>query len=82
VVSRCRNSVSVAIDLASKTVIEQLGLGVAERLSATVAEGLFVGVRVARLGLVAMQYCRPIPFTAEELPQLRHLLSEVVRSGR
>jgi uncharacterized membrane protein YcjF (UPF0283 family) len=36
---------------------------------------------VARLGLVAMQYCRPIPFTSEELPQLRHLLSELMRPG-
>jgi len=72
-------SAGAAIDLASKAAIEQLGLGVAERVSATVAEGLFVGVRVARLGLVAMQHCRPIPFAAEELPQLRHLLSELAR---
>jgi uncharacterized membrane protein YcjF (UPF0283 family) len=50
-------------------------------VSATVAEGLFVGVRVARLGLVAMQHCRPIPFVSEELPQLRHLLSEVLKPG-
>lgn len=72
-------STGAAFELAGHGIAEQLGLGVAERFGANLAEGLFVGLRVARLGLIAMRHCRPIPFAEDETPRLRDLLGELLR---
>jgi putative membrane protein len=35
------------------------------------------GVLAARLGLSAMQLCRPLPFAKDELPSLKQLRKEL-----
>jgi putative membrane protein len=57
-----------AIDLAGATLTQQIGGAVAERIATSAAESLYAGQRMARLGLVTMGLCRPIPFERSEVP--------------
>jgi putative membrane protein len=56
------------IDLAGATLTQQIGGAVAERIATSAAESLYAGQRMARLGLVTMGLCRPIPFERSEVP--------------
>lgn len=57
-----------AIDLATATVTQHLAGAVAERVAANAAESVYATQRMARLGLVTMELCRPIPFRPQEIP--------------
>lgn len=51
-------------------IIQQvLGLGLAARLSAKLGEGVLNGLLTVRVGLAAIEVCRPLPFTAVEPPR-------------
>ncbi len=51
------------------TLLQQIvGHGLAARLSAKLGEGVLNGVLTARIGLSAMQVCRPTPFMTEKPP--------------
>jgi putative membrane protein len=61
------------------TLIQQfVGHGLAGRLSTKLGEGVVNGLMTARIGLSAMDVCRPLPFLAEERPRLKDLASELV----
>jgi putative membrane protein len=61
------------------TLLQQLiGHGVAGRLSAKLGEGVVNGLMTARIGLSAMDICRPLPFLAAERPQLRDLTGDLM----
>ena len=49
---------------------QQLGGAVLERLTASTAESSYAAQRMARIGLIAMGLCRPVPFAPEEVPGL------------
>ncbi|MGD9617036.1 MAG: YcjF family protein [Alphaproteobacteria bacterium] len=58
--------------------LQQLvGHGVAARLSAKLGEGVVNGLMTARVGLSAMDICRPLPFLAAERPQLGDLAGDL-----
>ncbi|MCK6452468.1 MAG: DUF697 domain-containing protein [Alphaproteobacteria bacterium] len=57
-----------AVDLAATTLSQHIGGAVAERLATGAAESLYAAQRMARLGLVTMGLCRPIPFRPNEIP--------------
>lgn len=57
-----------AIDLAGATLSQHIGGAVAERVAASAAELVYAAQRMARLGLVTMGLCRPVPFRAHEVP--------------
>jgi putative membrane protein len=57
-----------AIDLAAATLTQHITGAVAERLAASAAESMYATQRMARLGLVTMELCRPIPFRQQEIP--------------
>jgi putative membrane protein len=62
------------------TLLHQLiGHGVAGRLSAKLGEGVVNGLMTARIGLSAMDVCRPLPFRAAERPQLRDLTGDLIK---
>jgi putative membrane protein len=62
------------------TLLQQLvGHGVAARLSAKLGEGVVNGLMTARIGLSAIDVCRPLPFLAAERPQLKDLTGDLVR---
>jgi putative membrane protein len=51
-----------------------VGGGVLARLSRRFGEGLVNGALTARVGVAAMEVCRPMPFVAAERPQVTALL--------
>jgi len=57
-----------AIDLAAATFTQHIAGAVAERVAAGAAESMYATQRMARLGLVTMELCRPIPFRPHEIP--------------
>jgi putative membrane protein len=59
---------------------EILGGSVLSMLSAQAMQGLGSGVMTARVGLYAMQACRPLPFQAGEKPRLKDIRREIVLS--
>jgi putative membrane protein len=67
-----------AIDLAGMTIAQHLSGAVAERLAADSVHSLYAAQRIARIGLIAMAMCRPVPFQAEEAPNMLSALLESV----
>jgi putative membrane protein len=67
-----------AIDLAGMTIAQHLSGAVAERLAADSVHSLYAAQRMARIGLLAMAMCRPVPFQAEEAPNMLSALFESV----
>lgn len=66
-----------AVDFAGATITQHIGGAVAERVAASAAESIYAAQRMARLGLVTMGLCRPIPFQRNELPGI---LSSLIRN--
>ncbi|MCI4662130.1 MAG: TIGR01620 family protein [Neomegalonema sp.] len=58
-----------------------IGGGIASKLSRRAGEGVVNGALTARIGLAAMEVCRPLPFVARSKPKLRSLAWRAV-SGR
>lgn len=54
-----------------------LGHGVASRLSARFGEGVINGLMTARIGIAAMDYCRPLPFKARKRPGIGDFISDL-----
>ncbi len=62
------------------TLIQQIvGHGLAARLSARLGEGLVNGLMTGRIGLAAMDVCRPLPFLKEKPPRLADLTGDLVK---
>lgn len=59
-----------AVDLAGMTLTQHIGGAVAERLAANTAESMYAAQRMARIGLITMGMCRPVPFQPHEVPGL------------
>ncbi|MGD9812560.1 MAG: TIGR01620 family protein [Sphingobium sp.] len=68
-----------AIDLASASLVQQLGGALAERLATTTAESIYAAYRTARLGIIVMDLCRPVPFHEDEVPSVTSLVANVLR---
>jgi putative membrane protein len=61
------------------TILQQfVGHGIAGRLSAKLGEGVVNGLMTARIGLSAMDVCRPLPFLKEERPRLKDLAGDLM----
>lgn len=59
-----------AAEIAAELGMDILGAGITARVSTRAAQGLGAGLLTARLGLRAMDACRPIPWATEEKPRL------------
>ncbi|MDO9411127.1 MAG: TIGR01620 family protein [Pseudolabrys sp.] len=57
-----------AVDLAGMTLTQHIGGALAERIATNTAESMYAGQRMARIGLITMSMCRPVPFLPEEVP--------------
>jgi putative membrane protein len=76
VVSHLAVTGSIAV---GDTLLQQfVGHGLAGRLSAKLGEGVVNGLMTARIGLSAMDVCRPLPFMAAERPRLKDLAGSLV----
>jgi putative membrane protein len=67
------------VDIASTSLAQQLGGAFAERVASTAADAFYASYRMARLGVLVMDMCRPIPFSAEETPSITAMVSNVIR---
>jgi putative membrane protein len=68
-----------AVDLASASLVQHLGGAVTERFATSTAEALYAAYRMARLGIIVMDLCRPIAFAENEIPSIGSLVGGVVR---
>jgi putative membrane protein len=61
---------------AGDSLIQQiLGHGIAARLSARLGEGVINGLLTARVGIAAVEVCRPLPFVAGTPPRLADVMA-------
>lgn len=73
-------SVTGGLALSDNLIQHLLGHGLAGRLSAKLGEGTVNGIMTARIGLAAMDVCRPMPYAAIPRPGLNEFLSELAGS--
>lgn len=64
-------------------IIQQvMGLGIAARVSAKLGEGVLNGLLTARVGLAAIEVCRPLPFVVVEPPRFTDVASGLFDRAR
>lgn len=74
-----RNVLAAGVaDLAADAAVETVGSSLLSVLSARAGQGVLNGVLAARLGLAAMELCRPLPFREDEMPSVKRLRSELL----
>lgn len=70
-------AVTGTIAVGDSLVQQLLGHGVASRLSARLGEGVINGLMTARIGIAAMDYCRPLAFKARKRPGIGDFISDL-----
>lgn len=58
-----------------------LGHGLASKLSSRLGEGVINGMLTARIGIAAMDLCRPLPFKALKRPGIGDFMSDIASAG-
>ncbi|HET7715647.1 MAG TPA: TIGR01620 family protein [Bauldia sp.] len=67
---------------AGDSLVQQvLGHGIASRLSARLGEGVINGLLTARVGIAAIEVCRPLPFVNGKPPRIADVMAELRRLG-
>lgn len=67
---------------AGDSLLQQVvGHGIAAKVSARLGEGVLNGLLTARIGVSAMAVCRPMPFSARPMPNLRNVVPFLFKSG-
>lgn len=74
-------AVTGGVSVTDSVVQQVVGHGIAARLSARFGEGLVNGLLTARLGLLAIDLSRPMPFAALPRPALNDLAAPLLRTG-
>lgn len=70
-------AVTGSIAVGDSLVQQVVGHGLAARLSAKLGEGVVNGLLTARVGLAAMDLCRPLPFLSVERPKIGDFLRDL-----
>ena len=74
-------AVTGGIAIGDTLVQQMVGQGLAAKLSARLGEGVINGLMTARVGLAAIDVCRPLPFVALPPPNLSDLASNLFKSA-
>lgn len=74
-------AITGSLALTDSLVHQMVGQGVAARLSARLGEGVVNGLMTARVGLAALDVCRPLPWLANRPPGLREVMSTLAGTG-
>ena len=72
--------VDVAIAIGDGLAQQVLGHGLAARLSTRLGEGVINGLMTARIGIAAMDLCRPLPFRATKRPGIGDFIGDLTPS--
>ncbi|WP_109091960.1 TIGR01620 family protein [Aggregatibacter actinomycetemcomitans] len=67
-----------ATELIQDLGVNWLSQDLTAKLSARMAQGIGVGLLTARLGIKAMEFCRPLAFQADEKPHLSQIHKELL----
>jgi len=68
---------------AGDSLVQQLlGHGIAAKLSARLGEGVVNGLLTARVGIAAIEVCRPFPFVTGRPPRIADVMAELTRAAR
>lgn len=70
-------AVTGSIAVGDGLVQQVLGHGIASRLSARLGEGVVNGLMTARIGIAAMDLCRPMPFRALKRPGIGDFIGDL-----
>ncbi|MCA1493585.1 YcjF family protein [Sinorhizobium alkalisoli] len=70
-------AVTGSIAVGDSLVQQVLGHGLASKLSARLGEGVINGLMTARIGIAAMDLCRPMPFRALKRPGIGDFLADL-----
>ncbi len=65
------------IALGDDVIQQVIGHGLTAKLSARLGEGLFNGALTTRIGIAAIDVCRPLPYLESRRPRFRELVVEV-----
>ncbi|WP_279479817.1 TIGR01620 family protein [Aureimonas sp. SK2] len=74
-------AVTGSIAVGDGIVGQVVGHGLAARLSAKLGEGLVNGLLTARIGIAAMDLCRPLPFLSVQRPRIGDFLNDLKPMG-
>jgi putative membrane protein len=74
-------AVTGGIAIGDTLVQQMVGQGLAAKLSARLGEGVINGLMTARVGLAAIEVCRPLPFVALPPPNLSDLAGNLFKSA-
>ncbi|MEN0041172.1 MAG: TIGR01620 family protein [Pseudomonadota bacterium] len=72
-------AVTGSIAIGDGLVQQIVGHGIAAKLSSRLGEGVVNGLLTARIGISAIDICRPLPFSAKYRPTVGDFLSELTR---
>ncbi len=70
------------IALGEDVLNQMLGHSLMSKISSRLGEGALNGALSARIGLAAMEICRPLPFSALKSPRLKTMLGELLKTGK
>ena len=70
-------AVTGAIAAGDSLIQQVVGHGLAAKLSARLGEGVINGLMTARIGISAMDLCRPMPFAALKRPGIGDFMSDI-----
>jgi len=70
-------AVTGAIAAGDSLIQQVVGHGVAAKLSARLGEGVINGLMTARIGISAMDLCRPMPFAALKRPGIGDFMADI-----
>jgi putative membrane protein len=73
---------SGASEWAIDQALDTLGLGATQMLGLRATQGIGAGLYTAKIGLAAMDVCRPMGFSAEQKPLFKHLWEHLVAQVR
>lgn len=74
-------AVTGSIAVGDSLVQSVIGHGLAARLSSRLGEGVVNGLLTARVGLAAMDLCRPLPFLRAKRPRIGAIFSELTAAS-
>jgi putative membrane protein len=75
-------AITGGVALGEDVVQQLIGHGLTARLSARLGEGIMNGAFTGRIGIAAIDLCRPLPFIEAERPKLRDFIAELRAARR
>jgi putative membrane protein len=72
-------AVTGSIAIGEGFIQQVVGHGVAAKLSSRLGEGVINGMLTARVGIAAVDLCRPLPFSDQSRPTLSDFVGELIR---